>query len=147
MQSMYKKDFGIITAILKMCDDIYCYHEEGKNTDEMIEDKKTFNAILLSIMQVGEFAKKLSDGFRNEHAELEWSKITGMRDRIAHDYFGIDKDVVKHVLQDEIGALTDALLAIIREAMKEVEIYNLVMLPEFVQTFESNLMKTKVKTL
>jgi len=55
--------------------------------------------------------KKLPDVFRQEHNEIPWQKIAGMRDKLIHDYFGIDYglvwDVVEHSLPEFKKQLKD----------------------------------------
>jgi len=51
---------------------------------------------------IGEATKKLSNDFKNEHSQLEWKKIAGTRDKLIHDYYGIDYDIVWDILTSKI---------------------------------------------
>jgi len=61
------------------------------------------------IQIVGEAAGRVSIEFQQEHPEIPWHEIIGMRHRIVHDYLGVDEDVVWAVVQNDIPQLVSAL--------------------------------------
>ena len=48
------------------------------------------DAVIRNFEIIGEAAKKLNDDFRATYSEIEWKKIAGMRDKLIHDYIGVD---------------------------------------------------------
>lgn len=56
------------------------------NYEEFAADKKTVNAVIRSLEVLGEATKHIPASFRNKHPEIPWSKMTGMRDVLIHDY-------------------------------------------------------------
>jgi uncharacterized protein with HEPN domain len=54
---------------------------------------------------LGEAVAALSDDFKEEHSDIPWSKIVGMRNVLIHNYFGIDLDVVWSVVEDDLPEL------------------------------------------
>jgi len=54
---------------------------------------------------LGEAARRVSEATRSHHAQIEWSKITGMRHRLAHDYRNVDLDIVWSVVTREVPNL------------------------------------------
>lgn len=72
------------------------------------------DAIIRKLEIIGEAVKQLSDGTRQRQPEIPWKQIAGMRDRLTHDYFGVDLLLVWTVVERDLAALrraVDALLA------------------------------------
>jgi uncharacterized protein with HEPN domain len=80
----------------------------------IISDPILSRAVRSSLETIGEAAKNLSQTFRNDHSEIFWRGIIGMRDRLIHHYFGIDWDLVIDVLNDEIPRLHSDFTFILR---------------------------------
>jgi uncharacterized protein with HEPN domain len=62
----------------------------GLDHDTFIKDDKTIDSVVRNLEIIGEAANRLREDFRAQHPEIEWRKITGLRNRIVHDYFNID---------------------------------------------------------
>jgi uncharacterized protein with HEPN domain len=73
--------------------------------DEFLQDETLKRAFVRSIEVIGEAAKQVPDDLRQQHPQLEWRAITGMRDRLIHGYFGIDYDIVWDVVSNKIPSL------------------------------------------
>jgi uncharacterized protein with HEPN domain len=58
--------------------------------EEFKKDKKTINVVVRSIEVMGEATKNIPKSLRNKHKEIPWKKIVGMRDKLIHEYFGIE---------------------------------------------------------
>jgi uncharacterized protein with HEPN domain len=99
MRSDYERLLDIKDAI----ENIEKYAKQGKNkfeNDELIQ-----NWIVRHLQIIGEASARLSDDFRNNHSEIQWSKIIGMRNILVHDYFGIDKAIVWAAIENELPIL------------------------------------------
>lgn len=83
--------------------------------EDFLEDIKTQDAVIRNIEIIGEATKNLSDEIRNKYPEIPWRGLAGMRDRLIHQYFGVNLDVVWNVAKEE---LPEVLLQI--EKMKEI---------------------------
>jgi uncharacterized protein with HEPN domain len=69
---------------------------------EFESDRKTQSAVLYQIAVLGEAVKRLSQDYRNQHSDIPWSAIAGMRDKLIHDYEGVDIQRVWLTLQTSI---------------------------------------------
>ena len=99
-----------------------CSFVEGLAKDGFLEDKRTQQAVILSLIIIGEAATKVMDGyaeFTEAHPEVPWRSMRGMRNRIAHGYFDINLDVVWDTVKTALPALLKQLPAVHRDAEDE----------------------------
>eukprot|EP01041_Mallomonas_annulata_P032472 gene32472-54957_t len=66
----------------------------GLTLEQFSVDSKTVDAVIRNFEIIGEAANRLSEDFKETHSEIDWHKIRGFRNRIVHDYFGIDYSIV-----------------------------------------------------
>ncbi|MDH4120229.1 MAG: DUF86 domain-containing protein [Deltaproteobacteria bacterium] len=85
------------------------FTSEGKKG--FLSDKKTQDAGLRNIEVIGEAVKHLSSEYRNAHAGIPWKQMAGMRDKLIHEYFGVNLDLVWEVVEKEIPKLKKELFA------------------------------------
>src|SRR5580698_268522 len=81
---------------------------DGMSRDEFLSDKRTQNAVVMSLVIMGEAAAKVMDQhpeFAQLHAGIPWRGMRGMRNRIAHGYFEIDFDLVWDTVQAALPTL------------------------------------------
>jgi uncharacterized protein with HEPN domain len=74
-----------------------CAFVEDISKEQFLADKRTQQAVIMSLIVIGEAATKIMDGdadFVQAHPEVPWRNMRGMRNRIAHGYFEINLDVV-----------------------------------------------------
>ena len=77
--------------------------------EDLMDDEVLKRAIPRSLEIIGEAAKNLSDNLKNKHPDIEWRKITGLRDKLIHAYFGIDWDIVWDVLKNRLSGMEESL--------------------------------------
>ena len=85
-----------------------CSFVEGQSKATFLEDKRTQQAVIMSLIIIGEAATKVMDNdaeFTQGHPEVPWRSIRGMRNRIAHGYFDINLDVVWETVQTALPEL------------------------------------------
>lgn len=92
-----------------------CGFIEGLSKRDFIADKRTQQAVVMSLIIIGEAAMKVMDQhpeFANKHADIPWRSMRGMRNRIAHGYFEINLDVVWDTVRTALPDLLQQLFAL-----------------------------------
>ncbi len=85
---------------------------EGMTPADFMQDKRTQQAVVMSLIVLGEAATKVMDQFPDfaaSHTEIPWRNMRGMRNRIAHGYFDINLEVVWDTVQTALPALKNQL--------------------------------------
>lgn len=73
--------------------------------EDFIKDEKTIDAVVRNFEIIGEAANRLPDNFKDNHPEIDWHRIRGFRNRIVHDYFGIDFAIVWNIKKSFLPTL------------------------------------------
>ncbi len=102
---MSKRDPKILLSdILSSIEKIKAY--TAKDTfDTFIEDQKTIDAVIRNFEIIGEAANRLPEDFRDAHVGINWFRIRGFRNRIVHDYMGIDFQIVWRIIKKDLDPL------------------------------------------
>lgn len=82
--------------------------------DEFIKDEKTQYAVIRALEIVGEASKKINQEFKEIYSDLPWREMSGMRDKLIHDYFGVNTEVIWKTAKEDIPLLYKKLKGIIK---------------------------------
>lgn len=96
-----------------------CSFVEGLAKEDFLEDKRTQQAVIMSLIIIGEAVTKVMDGYADfalAHGQVPWRNMRGMRNRIAHGYFDINLDLVWDTVQTALPELLKQLPAVFQEA-------------------------------
>jgi uncharacterized protein with HEPN domain len=77
----------------------------GLSHAAFLENETLKRAFVRSIEVIGEAAKQVPESVRQQHPQIEWRAMAGMRDRLIHEYFGVDYDIVWDVVINEVPRL------------------------------------------
>ncbi len=83
--------------------------------NDFTNDSKTIDAVIRNFEIIGEAANRLPENFKEEHSEIDWHRIRGFRNRIVHDYFGIDYAIVWEIKNSFLPNLISKLIVLIEE--------------------------------
>lgn len=106
------RDEAAILDIVKACQLAIEFKGEVVKKD-FLDDLKTQSAILHQLLLLGEATKRLSLEFRSTHPHVPWSKMTGMRDKLIHDYDEVDMDEVWKTVASDIPKLLTVLVPLV----------------------------------
>jgi uncharacterized protein with HEPN domain len=68
-------------------------------------DEKTVFAVIHALEVMGEAASKIPSAIRRHHPEIPWKEISGMRNKLIHEYFGVDLETVWKTASEDVPAL------------------------------------------
>ena len=77
----------------------------GLSKDDFLNDDKTVDAVLRNFEIIGEAANRIPDEIREKFLIVNWHRIKGFRNRIVHDYMGIDYEIVWEILEKDLDDL------------------------------------------
>jgi uncharacterized protein with HEPN domain len=90
----------IKTAIQKIKKYTHDMHYE-----DFFQDEKTIDAVIRNFEIIGEAANRIPEDFKKGHPDIDWFRIRGFRNRIVHDYFGVDLEVVWTIIEEYLDDL------------------------------------------
>jgi uncharacterized protein with HEPN domain len=98
-----------VQDILQACEDILNFTLVMDSADDLQNDRRTFMAVVHCIEIIGEAARQMPKSFREKHPEIPWRETVGLRNVIAHEYFGLDNEIIWDVIQTQIPVLAEQL--------------------------------------
>ena len=104
----------LLEDILEACQKILSY-TGGMGFDDFARDNKTIDAVVRNFEIIGEAANRVTEDFKSDHPEIEWRRIIGFRNRIIHEYFGINYEMVWKIKEENVPELAD----LVQQAMDD----------------------------
>lgn len=102
---MSKRDNSLL--ILDMIDAVSRIqsYTNGLNFDEFLEDQKTIDAVVRNFEILGEAATRVDPDFQEANHQVPWKHLKGYRNRLIHEYFGVDYEIVWDIIENELADL------------------------------------------
>lgn len=111
--SEQRDDRDYLEDIVEAIERIVTY-VEGLNYESFAKDTKTQDAVIRNLEVIGEAAKQVSDTLREQHPEIPWREVCGVRDKLIHHYFGINVETLWQIIETDLSPLLSQMKAILR---------------------------------
>lgn len=128
-------------TILECIEKCFLYSDDFNNANDFFShnNQQAYNATCHLLLAIGEEAKKLEPTLKEEITFLNWNDITAVRNRIAHDYRGIDQEIVYKICKNELAILKQATIQLLQLINKPELIQNYLKQPYFAHLKYLNL--------
>lgn len=73
--------------------------------EDFVLDSKTIDAVVRNLEIISEASNRIPDDIKTKISEIEWKKIVGLRNRIIHEYFGVDNGIIWFIVKNELDNL------------------------------------------
>lgn len=87
----------------------------GMSFEQFCSDRKTVNAVVRSLEIIGEATKKIPADIRTRYPDLPWIEIAAMRDKLIHEYFGVDLEIVWETVRNDLAPLESAIQKVLED--------------------------------
>jgi uncharacterized protein with HEPN domain len=103
--------------LLHILESIHRIEKFTKNLSEkkFLKSEEKQDASIRRLEIIGEAVKNLPKSFRDKYPEIEWSKISGMRNIIVHEYFGVDLKLTYKIIKKKMPELKSSILKILKK--------------------------------
>ena len=93
--------------------------EETPTLDDLKKDERTLLAVVRALEVIGEAAKRIPKDFRDRYPGIPWRGMTGMRDKVIHEYFGVDAAVVWRTVREDLPPLRESIAQVLSNLKME----------------------------
>jgi len=90
-------------------------YTEGMTFEDFIRDERTYDAVLRNLQIIGEVVKNVPIEFRDKYEQIQWRKMAGLRDILAHAYFSLEDEIIWDVVENKVPILIEQMREILLE--------------------------------
>lgn len=90
----------------------------GMDINDFKNDRKTIDAVVRNLEIIGEASRNIPDEIKNTNKEIDWKGLAGLRNRIAHEYFGISYSIVWNIIKEELPKLKEQMKYLLEKNKK-----------------------------
>lgn len=109
-----REPVNLLEDILQSAENIFNYTNNVTYND-FVSNKMMIDAVVRNFEIIGEAANRLPDEFKDQCPQIDWYKIRGLRNRIVHNYFGIDYDIIWLTKENYLPILIVSIQALLNQ--------------------------------
>ena len=98
-------DHHALLGIMDAINAIEQYSVSFTSADNFHDSRINFDATMMNFILIGEMVDRISDKFKTDHPDVDWTQIKGLRNIIAHDYFGVDAEEIWQIIKNQLPNL------------------------------------------
>ncbi|MBI4765713.1 MAG: DUF86 domain-containing protein [Deltaproteobacteria bacterium] len=102
---MSKRDSKLLVEDISTAIEKIDRYIAGMDRDAFMADEKTIDSVVRNLEIIGEAARQMPDAFKEASKDVPWSQIMGLRNRIVHDYFGLDLEIIWFIITSDLPDL------------------------------------------
>ena len=102
---MPRRDADLLVGDMRASIEKIGRYTAGYTRETFLHDERTVDAVVRNLEILGEASRQLPDEFVAQHPEVPWRLIAGLRNRIVHDYFGLDLEILWQIISRDIPPL------------------------------------------
>jgi len=99
------KNKANLKSLVEAVEKIENFVKEVNSADEFFQLTEKFDAVLMNFIVIGEMVDRLPENFKENNSQVDWRKIKGFRNIIAHDYLGVDAEEVWQIITNHLSNL------------------------------------------
>ncbi len=85
--------------------------------EDFVVDERTYDAVVRNLQIIGEAVKQIPPEVREQYPSVEWRKIAGLRDVLAHAYFSLENETLWDIVQNKVPELLEQMQRIVQEEL------------------------------
>lgn len=109
-----RRDVDYLVDIWEAIERIFSYTAD-MSEEEFYSKRITQDAVIRNIEVIGEAAKYVSASFRQQHKEVPWKDLAGVRDKLIHQYFGVNLEIVWQIIHSDLPRLKPHIESLLNE--------------------------------
>jgi uncharacterized protein with HEPN domain len=108
---MSRRDWSLFVADMQEAIEKIASYVDAMTFTDFQSDTRTVDAVVHNMLVIGEAARCLPASIKENHPDIDWIAINGLRNRIAHEYFGLSLSVIWEIVQRDLPRLQQQLSA------------------------------------